>query len=54
MRQHGVMKSDEANDAAWEAARGALSGAARVSPICEAARTSAFNTHDGKDLYLAD
>jgi len=30
MRPHGSLKEDEANDAAWEAGRGALVGAARV------------------------
>ncbi|KAF4974298.1 hypothetical protein FZEAL_8780 [Fusarium zealandicum] len=29
MRAHDAMKSDEANDAAWEAAKGALMGAAK-------------------------
>lgn len=29
MRGHDAMKSDEANDAAWEAGKGALIGAAK-------------------------
>jgi hypothetical protein len=30
MRPHGGLKEEEANDAAWEAGRGAMVGAARV------------------------
>ena len=32
MRSTGGLKSDEANDAAWEGGRGAFIGAAKVSP----------------------
>jgi len=30
MRTHGGLRDDEANDAAWEAGKGALSGGAKV------------------------
>jgi hypothetical protein len=30
MRAHGTLREEEATDAAWEATRGALSGATRV------------------------
>jgi hypothetical protein len=37
MRPHGGLKEEEANDAAWEAGRGAMFGAARVfSPTSSA------------------
>lgn len=33
MRTHDLMKTEEANDAAWEAAKGAVSGAARWGAV---------------------
>ena len=32
MKEHGSLKDPEANAAAWQAARGAVTGAARVCP----------------------